>query len=127
MRRLEARVLLDAGLPAGAYYLLGYSVECAIKACIAKATNRHEFPDFRRVRKSYSHNLEQLIGVAGLQRDLETATRSNRALAINWAVVKDWSEHRRYEASISMQLARDLYSACTSRVNGVLPWLRQRW
>jgi HEPN domain-containing protein len=33
-------VLLEAGLYAGAYYLAGYAVECALKACIAKKTAR---------------------------------------------------------------------------------------
>jgi hypothetical protein len=37
-RLLEARALLRAGLPNGAYYLAGYSIECALKACIAKTS-----------------------------------------------------------------------------------------
>jgi HEPN domain-containing protein len=39
-RRREVAVLLEAGLYAGAYYLAGYAVECALKACIAKKTAR---------------------------------------------------------------------------------------
>ena len=35
-RLAEAKALLAAGFPAGAYYLAGYAVECALKACIAK-------------------------------------------------------------------------------------------
>ena len=31
----EAGVLLAAGRWSGAYYLAGYAVECALKACIA--------------------------------------------------------------------------------------------
>jgi HEPN domain-containing protein len=54
-RLTEARALLDAGHPDGAYYLAGYAVECALKACIAKATQRHEFPDKKkRGRESYT-------------------------------------------------------------------------
>jgi len=45
----------------GAYYLAGYAVECALKACIAKKTQRHEFPDKRRVDASHTHNLIQLL------------------------------------------------------------------
>ena len=37
----EAKALLAASLPAGAYYLAGYAVECGLKACIAKLTNQH--------------------------------------------------------------------------------------
>ena len=40
----EAKGLLSLGLHDGAYYLAGYAVECALKACIAKETKRHEFP-----------------------------------------------------------------------------------
>ena len=32
----EAKALLDNGLFDGAYYLAGYAVECALKACIVK-------------------------------------------------------------------------------------------
>ncbi|MCP5119377.1 MAG: HEPN domain-containing protein, partial [bacterium] len=34
----DAKVLLDGGRYNGAYYLSGYVVECALKACIAKLT-----------------------------------------------------------------------------------------
>jgi len=40
--------LLRLGLFDGAYYLAGYAVECALKACIAKGTQRFEFPDKRK-------------------------------------------------------------------------------
>ena len=44
LRVKEAKALLDNGYPAGAYYLMGYAVECALKACIAKQTKRYDFP-----------------------------------------------------------------------------------
>lgn len=34
IRLRESRALLAAGFPEGAYYLAGYAVECALKACI---------------------------------------------------------------------------------------------
>jgi hypothetical protein len=52
----------------GAYYLAGYSVECALKACIAKATQRHEFPDKKKADLSYTHNLKGLLNVARLEK-----------------------------------------------------------
>ncbi len=36
IRLRDAEVLLDNGRYDGAYYLLGYVIECALKACIAK-------------------------------------------------------------------------------------------
>ena len=41
IRLSEAKVLLDNEYYSGAYYQLGYSVECALKACIAKQVQRH--------------------------------------------------------------------------------------
>jgi len=42
IRIKEAKFLLDGGCYNGAYYLAGYAVECALKACIAKQTHRHD-------------------------------------------------------------------------------------
>jgi len=44
IRMKEAKVLLSNACFEGAYYLAGYAVECAIKACIAKKTQIHDFP-----------------------------------------------------------------------------------
>ncbi len=38
LRLDEAKVLLANERYQGAYYLIGYAVECALKACIAKQT-----------------------------------------------------------------------------------------
>lgn len=127
LRRKEAAALLKANHSAGAYYLLGYSVECALKACIAKQTKRHDFPDKDLATKAHVHNLEQLLKLAGLARDLETDMKANNTLELNWAVVKDWKELSRYTTAISAADARDLYLACTARKNGVLSWIRAKW
>ena len=55
----EAKCLLDNGFYHGAYYLCGYSVECALKACIAKTFQQHEFPNKKIVMDSYTHDLSQ--------------------------------------------------------------------
>jgi HEPN domain-containing protein len=44
MRLKDARVLMRSGNKEAAYYLTGLAVECAVKACIAKNTKRHDFP-----------------------------------------------------------------------------------
>ncbi|MGB7136749.1 MAG: HEPN domain-containing protein [Acidobacteriaceae bacterium] len=48
-RLREARVLFRAKEFSGAYYLAGYAVECALKACIAKQYRQHDFPDRKTV------------------------------------------------------------------------------
>ena len=125
-RRREARVLLNANLPAGAYYLTGYSIECALKACIARGTERHSFPDKERANESYTHDLTKLLRTAGLQTAFDRAANASQALARNWAVVKDWKETSRYASTIDMKKARALYRAATA-LNGVLAWLRRNW
>lgn len=126
-RRREAAALLRARHFPGAYYLVGYAVECALKACIARRTRRFDFPSKQIVQKVFVHDLELLVKAAGLKADLDRDLRANEALEVNWAIAKDWSEESRYRLDITRAQARDLYSACTSRRNGVLLWVRQRW
>ena len=53
----------------GASYssLAGYAVECALKARIAKATRKHDFPDTKKADASHRHNLRELLKVANLE------------------------------------------------------------
>jgi HEPN domain-containing protein len=125
MRLQDARVLLRGGNAEGAYYLTGLAVECAVKACIAKNTKRHDFPpDQNAIKDIYTHKLAKLIGAAKLQRALDLDAKANSSLSKNWAVVKDWDVSSRY---LTKGLnARDLYRAVAGR-DGVMQWLRQRW
>jgi len=127
VRKREAWILLRAGMFRGAYYLAGYAVECALKACIAKQTNRYDFPNKKVANDAWSHDLQKLAELAGVWPDLERARKASPALGVNWAIVKDWSESKRYDLLITRAEARALYSACTSRQTGVLPWIRKRW
>jgi hypothetical protein len=125
MRLKDARVLLQGGSVEGAYYLTGLAVECAVKACIAKKTNRHDFPPNQNAIKDiYTHDLVKLIGAAKLQPALDTERRKNVSFNNKWDVVKDWNINSRYV--VSGLNARDLYRAVAGR-NGVMQWLRQRW
>jgi HEPN domain-containing protein len=125
LRAKEAGLLAENRNEAGAFYLGGYAVECALKACIAKKTKRHEFPPkVEDVRKVYTHNLEELLKLAGLDKQLEIDAKTNPNLGINWGVVKDWNEEKRYKASGLN--GRDLHAA-VSGPSGVLLWIKQRW
>jgi hypothetical protein len=126
-RRKEASTLLHAGLFPGAYYLMGYAVECALKACVAKQTAKYDFPDKKRAQESWTHNLNDLVRLAGLRQDLISEMARSAELQINWAIVKDWSESDRYSINITRLRAKALYTACTNRRNGILSWIRQRW
>jgi HEPN domain-containing protein len=126
LRVSEARVLLDANQYEGAYYLIGYAIECALKACVAKQVRRYDFPDKKIANEAFTHDLEKLVKVAGLLLEFEKDKNANSSLGLNWAIVKDWSESARYEIGITYPQARDLYMACTGK-DGILPWIRKKW
>lgn len=125
LRAEEARILLASGKQQGAYYLAGYAVECALKACIAKKTKRFEFPPKKAyVERIYNHNLKELVVLADLEAQLDRDTKANTAFAVNWNTVKDWTAQSRYKTSGLS--GNDMYNAVTS-TDGVLPWIKQRW
>jgi HEPN domain-containing protein len=127
LRIKEAKHLLDGGYYDGAYYLAGYAIECALKACIAKQTNQYDFPGKKRTLDSYTHNLAQLVRVADLQDELEAAIQNTPSFDANWTVVQRWTEQSRYNIRVSEAEARDLIRAITSPTDGVLSWLKERW
>jgi HEPN domain-containing protein len=125
LRLREAKVLLRSNHSSGAYYLAGYAVECALKACIAKKTKRYDFPEKDTVQASYSHELKKLLVPAGLQLDHEAAMRRADFLR-NWKIVTEWKAESRY-ANHSNQEAGELLRAITDRKSGVLQWIKQHW
>jgi HEPN domain-containing protein len=126
-RVLDATVLLDAGRWDAAYYLLGHAVECALKACIAKQFGYHEVPDKKLINDFYSHNLRELLRVAGLSSNHSQKTRSDPNFETNWTIVQDWSETKRYTIGVSEQDARVLLDAVVNIDSGVLNWLKTQW
>jgi hypothetical protein len=79
------------------------------------------------VDHSYCRDPLKLLRLSGVGHLFDTQLKTNLALESNWAVVKDWSEESRYDATTVEILARDMYDAVTAPANGVLPWLKNRW
>lgn len=125
IRLREAKLLSRANAPDGAYYLAGYSVECALKACIAKSTKRHDFPDKQRANDSYTHHPKKLIIVAGLELALEEAVRQSE-FGRRWKIVIQWNEDSRYSHH-TPQDAHDLIEAIENRNHGILQWLKKHY
>jgi HEPN domain-containing protein len=123
VRIAEAEVLLKAKKFDGAYYLAGYAVECALKACVAKRTRRYDYPDREMVNKCYTHSLERLLDAVGLKPLLAVGAAG---LQLNWAVVKDWNEQTRYERKSRVE-AESLFDAITDAADGVLSWIKLHW
>jgi hypothetical protein len=63
VRIREAKLLYQAQYYSGAYYLAGYAVELAIKACIAKHIRSGFIPDRSFVNRIYQHKPDDLIGL----------------------------------------------------------------
>lgn len=125
-RLRDAEVLFDKRRYAAAYYLAGYAVECALKARIARNVRRSQFPDKETVLKSYTHDLELLVRIAELGKDLQTQIGNDSTFATYWAVTKDWKETSRYAFRTRIE-ARDLLIAVGNQQSGVLPWLMKHW
>jgi hypothetical protein len=125
-RLTEAKALLDNNCWDGAYYLSGYVIECALKACISKQTRRHDFPDKKTVIDSHTHDLDKLVAVSGLKMDLDNRMKSDSAFAVNWHIIIDWDENSRYKAKLEEE-ARGIFKAIVGRKYGVLTWIKHYW
>jgi HEPN domain-containing protein len=126
VRMAEAKALLKAGFPDGAYYLAGYAVECGLKACIARATQRHDFPDKRNVDASHTHNLKDLVRVANLEIARSEEARSDSVFRNNWDFVQQWSEQSRYRRH-DPATAKAMVEAVGIGKHGVITWIKRHW
>ena len=125
-RLADASLLLANDRYGGAYYLVGYAVECGLKACIAKLTRAEDFYDKDLARKIFQHDLEKLADHARLSAVIEQSGRADQTFQRNWAQVCDWSEESRYE-SHSRQEAEQMIQAVQDLDHGVMQCIRQYW
>jgi HEPN domain-containing protein len=124
-RLKDAQALFQSRRFDGAYYLAGYAVECALKACIAKRTKRHDFPDKDFAQKVFLHDVARLLEIAGLAQRFEQGSRENPEFEDHWTTVRDWSERSRYEAH-GRQKALAMLNAVTDP-QGVLACIKEYW
>lgn len=121
LRLKEAKILLDQENWDGAYYLVGYAVEFALKVrIIAQLKMSDAFPDKKMADSFFKHELTILRRLARLEEEMD----NDFEISERWGVVKDWSEQSRYEYGKTEKQARGLYEAI---VEGVLPWIKIRW
>jgi HEPN domain-containing protein len=126
-RVADAAALLAAGRFQAAYYLCGYAVEYALKACIARQVREFDFPDRKLVNDSYVHDLTKLLNVSRLAQLHREEADKNTSFAKHWGIVQNWSEVSRYDTSIAQAEASALFLAVTDQTNGVLAWLKKWW
>ena len=126
---IDAKRLLDDHRWSAAYYLAGYAVECGLKACVlvrVAATPEVIFETKRFSENCWTHDLDDLIRLAGLRTTINLDIGANRQLGINWIYVTQWKEVSRYQTATPFDAQR-LYQAVTDAADGVLPWIRARW
>ncbi len=126
IRLKDARALLKAGCFDGAYYLAGYVIECALKACIAKKTRRYDFPDKEAAFRAYTHKPATLVKEALLETELVKEEAKDATFRDYWAAVREWTEASRYDLKQEPD-ARRLLKAISDPKHGVLRWVRQFW
>ncbi len=126
VRLRESRALLNAGFAEGAYYLAGYAVECALKACIAKRTQEHDFPEKKFVNDSHTHNLKILLQLAEVKTELDTIIEVDPAMESVMDRDQEWSETSRYQRKTAQE-ADALLKAIEEGKGGLLPWIRLHW
>jgi len=131
----EAKILLKHQLFDGAKYILGYSLETALKARICKILSV-EYPEKGELTKVFfTHKFDTLIFLAGLENQIDAQKFRDPNFAQNWSILTDsslstaWKETLRYErigtathAEVSL-----LINALEDKNHGVLTWLKKKW
>jgi hypothetical protein len=126
-RVADAEALLNTGRWAGAYYLAGYAIECALKACAATRFHEHQVPERNLVNDFYTHRLDILLAISGLKDAFEARLRVDPSFQSHWNTVRDWNEAARYTHSTTETVARKMFVAATDPAFGVLTWLKTRY
>jgi AbiV family abortive infection protein len=122
----DAVVLLENGSFSNAYYLSGYAVEIGLKACIAAQISAETVPDKELLKYFLQHDLERLIGLAGLKSQFKAQKDQDRDFSDNWAFVSKWTPDVRYEEK-DLAMAQTMIEAIGEQKSGVLQWIKAYW
>ena len=122
----DAQLLLQAGRYSAAYYLAGYAVEFGIKARIAGVFQADMIPERSFVNAVYSHKLDELVGLAGIKRQLQDDMGRDPVLSAAWGIASKWNETSRYEMWDQFAAA-SMLQAVGDENHGVLQWLKKHW
>lgn len=123
----EAKILYENGRFDGAYYLLGYALECSIKCCISRQIKEHTIPDRKLINDFYQHDLNKLMSLSGVKQKFDDACNADIDLKLNWAVATNWSEQKRYKHGLSWRETKDFFEAVHDKNSGVLQWIKNWW
>jgi hypothetical protein len=130
-RILDARAHLHpaVGRWSAAFYLVGYAIECGLKACVLAHVAAHSeviYEDRKFSLSAWTHDFEVLVALAGLKALRDADTAANAARYDNWRILEDWSEEARYLQKTQTE-AQQLFDAVAEPANGVMQWIRLHW
>ena len=86
----DARYLLAARRSDNAYYLAGYAVELLLKAVLASRFQADTIPNRELVKDIFTHDLNKLLNLADLRRDLAGKQDSDPQFRGRWEIVLKW-------------------------------------
>ena len=115
MNRAELHQLMAAGQWSLAYYLAGYAVEFALKACVLSRMieTGWVFREKVQIREVTTHDFHELARIAGLEDELRLRA-TDRSFQENWDITTAWDVASRYQQKTEAE-AR------------ALPWLNTFW
>ena len=122
----DAQILFLNQSYSNAYYLAGYAVEIGLKACIARSMLANTIPPLDIVRNFATHKFDVLVGLAGLQGELNEQKQNNVDFSTNWAIVSRWGPDFRYETK-DITSAQSIIDSIVDQNSGVLNWIRTHW
>lgn len=133
--RLKAgKILLREGDYDGSVYIVGYSLELALKAVICKRLNFPHYPDVGSSTTPMdvanifrTHDLDILLTLSGMSNDISLVSTNTR-LFQNWSDLTKWKPSLRYEplGTYSLVDAQRMIEALEETPNGVLTWIRSK-
>jgi HEPN domain len=122
----DAELLIQNKRFSNGYYLVGYAIEVGLKACIARQFVADVIPDRKYVDAIYTHQLDDLVKLAGLSQELANKQHLEANFGANWALVAQWRESTRYE-EIDQATAEDMMRAVIDARSGVFEWIKVHW
>ena len=123
-----AKILYQSGDSDTAGYLLGYVVECALKAVICRKLNLSEYPDTSRHKDVFaSHDFDRLLTLSGYSNKIDL--KVNQKLFNNWSILtKDWKPETRYNENVYNQnVIQEKFNALEDSKDGFLVWIKRKW
>jgi hypothetical protein len=90
----DANTLQGGQRFAGAIYLAGYAVECALKFRICQTLGWSEFPPSNEHRALRSHDLNFLLNYSGKLLEIK------KEHLVPWQRIEDWNPEMRYATGV---------------------------